>query len=222
MSPSLSVLRRALIGAAVILVLAAPQATVLAATITVDSTADAITLLAGTYTISIAGAQEDAGVTGDLDITNDLAIAGAGASATIVDGGALDRVFHVHVESTVEISGVTIRNGSASDAGLGLPPLVGADTGDTNSVACCSNPTPGGGISNAGALSLADSEVTGNRAGFGGGISNTGTLVLNNSTVSGNTAASCGGGITGGTSPAGGGSRGRWRGAPTSAGPWTS
>ena len=41
--------------------------------------ADTITVPAGTYTLAIAGTDEDAGATGDLDITDDLTIVGAGA-----------------------------------------------------------------------------------------------------------------------------------------------
>jgi CSLREA domain-containing protein len=54
--------------------------------------ADVITLPAGTYTLTIPGAGEDGGATGDLDILGDLTINGAGASTTIVNGGGLDRV----------------------------------------------------------------------------------------------------------------------------------
>jgi CSLREA domain-containing protein len=57
--------------------------------------ADTITLPTGTYTISIAGTGEDAAETGDLDISDDLTINGAGADTTIIDGGGLDRVFQV-------------------------------------------------------------------------------------------------------------------------------
>ena len=82
--------------------------------------ADTIILPAGTYTLGIPGPDEDAAATGDLDITGDLAITGAGAATTIVDGGGLDRVFEIH-GATVQISGVTIRNGFAtSGTGLGI------------------------------------------------------------------------------------------------------
>ena len=135
---------------------------------------DTIILAAGTYTLTIAGADEDAGATGDLDITDDLTITGAGQATTIIDGGALDRVFHVITGSTVEISGVTVQNGRVLD---GLP-------------------TAGGGIRIDGTLNLTDSTISNNAAAFGtegGGIGNTGTLILTNSTVSGNTASSVGG-----------------------------
>ena len=57
--------------------------------------ADSINVPAGTYVLAIPGAGEDASATGDLDITDDLTITGSGAGRTIVDGGHLDRVFHV-------------------------------------------------------------------------------------------------------------------------------
>ena len=58
---------------------------------------DRINLAPGTYTLAIAGSDEDFGVTGDLDITDDLTISGAGAAITVIDGGALDRVIDVHI-----------------------------------------------------------------------------------------------------------------------------
>ncbi|MGZ6070666.1 MAG: hypothetical protein ACXWK8_05580, partial [Myxococcaceae bacterium] len=47
---------------------------------------DSVLLPAGTYTLTISGPAEDAAATGDLDITDDLLLVGAGASSTIVDG----------------------------------------------------------------------------------------------------------------------------------------
>jgi hypothetical protein len=51
-------------------------------------------LPSGTYTITIAGVDDDAAV-GDLDIQDDLTILGAGAAETIIDGNYLDRVFQI-------------------------------------------------------------------------------------------------------------------------------
>ena len=62
-------------------------------------------LPAGTYTLTRAGTNEDAAATGDLDITQNLTITGAGAATTIIDGNQLDRVFQNH-GATVTISGV--------------------------------------------------------------------------------------------------------------------
>jgi len=76
--------------------------------------ADEVVVPAGTYTLAIAGIAEDGGLTGDLDVTADLTITGAGAGTTIIDGGGLDRVFHVDPRGdriAVTLRGVTIQNG---------------------------------------------------------------------------------------------------------------
>ena len=56
---------------------------------------DIITLPAGTYTLTIAG--DERGRRGHRRPRHpgDLTINGAGASTTIVDGGGIDRVFHI-------------------------------------------------------------------------------------------------------------------------------
>ena len=72
---------------------------------------DTITLPAGTFTLTRPGAGENGALTGDLDVTdfgNKLTIIGAGAAFTHINGGEIDRVFHVFTFSTLEISGVTI------------------------------------------------------------------------------------------------------------------
>ena len=122
----------------------------------------AINLPAGTYALSIAGREEDAAATGDLDLADDLAITGDGADTTIVDGGGLDRVFHILPGSTVDITGVAVRNGNPGDAS-------------------------GGGIFNdkGGTLTLTDSTVAGNSAAtLDGGISNNGELDIRDSNIS--------------------------------------
>src|SRR5690554_4855169 len=83
---------------------------------------DLIIVPAGTYTLGLSGANEDGGLTGDLDILEDLTIAGAGRSSTIIDARGLDRVFHIAVAtlSTVELSRLTIIGGDNTDAGGGL------------------------------------------------------------------------------------------------------
>src|SRR5436190_4984695 len=49
------------------------------------SRADTLLLPNGKFRLRIRGTDEDAGQTGDLDITNDLNIVGAGENASIVD-----------------------------------------------------------------------------------------------------------------------------------------
>jgi predicted outer membrane repeat protein len=93
-------------------------------------------------------------VLGDLDITDDLTIAGAGIGATIVDGnGAVtnDRVFQVLASAKiVTISGLTIRNGKrtgAFDEGGGLFWQGNNSHFNLNDVSIDSNTSPyGGGI----------------------------------------------------------------------------
>jgi CSLREA domain-containing protein len=86
----------------------------------------------GTYTLSIAGADEDAAATGDLDITRPLSIIGEGRDTTIIDANDLDRAFDVHGTGLTSIdennpygdwsdvqfllSDVTVQNGSATGA----------------------------------------------------------------------------------------------------------
>src|SRR3989441_11636576 len=57
--------------------------------------ADTIMVPAGTYLLTISGRGEDAAVTGDLDITDDVTITGAGATSTIVNGNGIDRAFEI-------------------------------------------------------------------------------------------------------------------------------
>ena len=77
------------------------------------SGADVIDLPMGTYTLAITGNVEDAAFTGDLDITDDLTITGAGSDVTIIDGGGIDRVFDVKLGNMLEISAITVQNGNA-------------------------------------------------------------------------------------------------------------
>ncbi|MBE7472855.1 MAG: hypothetical protein DPW09_27460 [Anaerolineae bacterium] len=138
------------------------------------SGADTISLPAGNYLLTISGRNENAAQTGDLDLSADLTISGAGQTMTIIDAGTLDRVFHIGVSSTVEISGVTIAGGRITA-------------------------NFGGGVfvNNGSTLTLTDSQVIGNSAASGGGgiyVSDS-ALTLVNSRVSSNSTTSDGGGI---------------------------
>jgi CSLREA domain-containing protein len=89
--------------------------------------ADTINLPTGVYLLTRAG-DEDGALLGDLDITGDLTIQGAGSGVSIVDGnGAVtgDRVFQILSNAlNVSLSGLTIRNGrkvtNTFDEGGGL------------------------------------------------------------------------------------------------------
>jgi CSLREA domain-containing protein len=166
--------------------------------------ADIIQLPAGTYTLSIPGANEDAAATGDLDITGNLTLQGAGANATIVDGAKLDRVFHLPTTGVVVISDLTVTNGAVgTDAGGGIFNGLADQPGGVllleRVIVTGNSAQYGGGIMNGwGAqTALVDSTISFNSAGAGGGIytRDSGIFSILNSTVSDNTASAQGGGI---------------------------
>jgi hypothetical protein len=110
--------------------------------------------------------------TENLAIPRALSIVGVDARTTIIDGAQHGSVVTISNPSTqVALSGLTIRNGLDHSRG-------------------------GGGIYNAGTLTLTNTTISGNRSddtlvvtgGLGGGIYNSGTLTMVQSTVSGNTA----------------------------------
>jgi hypothetical protein len=105
-----------------------------------------IILPGGTFTLTIAGAGEDAGASGDLDITRNLTIKGKGSGSTIIDGNNLDRVFQV-LSGKVSISNLTIQHGRALGTGGGILNSGGTVTLSSvaiqNYVAAGSNGTPG-------------------------------------------------------------------------------
>src|SRR5208337_945352 len=130
-------------------------------------------------------------VTGTIDLTsvlpdlvNNISIQGPGASNLTVKrvSSAPDfSVFTVDSGETVSLSGMTIAGGNATST-MGLGDISGG----------------GGGIYNAGALTVTNSTFTNNSAplGNGGGIDNFGTLTVTGSTFTGNSAN--GGGWGGG------------------------
>jgi hypothetical protein len=190
------------------------------------SGADTIELPAGNYTRLIAGNSEDAAATGDLDLTNDVTIHGAGAASTTIDGSQKDRVLDVLAGKTVLVEGVTISGGSAPAGGAGPSQFPTAMSGQTGA--------DGGGIRSAGTMTLQASVVRDNAAGdggnggvasgamnangspgtggsggsggSGGGISSTGDLTLTRTAVTGNLAGDGGpGGVaTGGNNTSAG------------------
>jgi CSLREA domain-containing protein len=86
-----------------------------------------IELPAGNHVLSISGAGDDTGATGDLDIDPPLEIRGAGVGATTVNGGGLDRVFDVgappgHVASNIDATSIrdlTITGGNSGSGNGG-------------------------------------------------------------------------------------------------------
>lgn len=86
---------------------------------------DTIHVPAGHYSLTITGAGEDAGLTGDLDIDSPdtVTIIGEGPGVTTIDGNAVDRVFHINQFGTgnVVLQGMTITGGNpAGGSGGGV------------------------------------------------------------------------------------------------------
>jgi CSLREA domain-containing protein len=140
---------------------------------TAGSGNDTIDVPQGVYELSRPGPGEDAGLTGDLDVTGPTTIKHTGPGRTVVDARGLDRVFNTATLGGVTISGLEVRGGIS--------------------------PTSGGGIFNSGNLTVTDSTIVGNAsAAHGGGIETAGAaavLTVVNSTVSGNKAVGDGGGV---------------------------
>lgn len=139
-----------------------------------------VTLPSGPYVLT----------SGALSVTGTTVINGAGAASTTIDANGASQVVKIGTGATVSLNGVTVTGGTS-----------GVTTGIC-SVTCLlfgRAGVPGGGISNAGTLTLNRSAVTNNTAsagtagidstndgGAGGGVYNTGTLTITNSTITGN------------------------------------
>ena len=177
---------------------------------------DTIQLAAGNYLLTLSGENEDLGATGDLDITEELSIIGAGRATTTIDGNQADRIFHILGVAAV-LSDMTITNGRVTSAsyfgGGGILNDYGADYHPgaltLEKVTVSNNKTihsgansiySGGGILSRGALTVTNSLIQANESSFGngGGISAESIVFLENSTVSNNIADSHGGGIAAG------------------------
>lgn len=174
----------------------------------VHAGADTIMLPANTYLLTQVGAAEDKSLSGDLDITDSVAIIGAGPGSTIIDGnGAVtgERVFQIfactgggspcdvgHPAIVASMSGVTIQHGQSPNIAGGIlndGALTLTNCTIANNIVSGVNDW-GGGIYSSGTLTLINSTVADNTTGasnaYGGGIFNQGPMMITNSTISGN------------------------------------
>jgi hypothetical protein len=127
-----------------------------------------------TYTWDPAGSPWASGTgPATLDVNTSLTIYGAGAGQTIIDASVLaNEIFDVEPGASLTLEGITLENGQA---------VAGAVTF-------------GGGVYNAGTLTVSDSTFSGDTSsadvanpGGGGAIYNDGTLTVSDSTFSGDT-----------------------------------
>lgn len=108
-----------------------------------------------TGTITLAGAE--------LVIAKNLTITGPGAPILAISGNAKSRVFSISAGAAVTISGLTIQNGKASDGANGANGQVRPGSAGDGSPG-----ESGGGVLNAGDLTVLDCVFSGNAAGKGG------------------------------------------------------
>jgi hypothetical protein len=155
-------------------------------------------------------------------LTKSIAIGGAGALTTAVDGVGSVRVFDVGAPATVTLAALTVQNGRDAVFGAGIHNLgtltLNHVAVNNNVVAPSLSAIGGGGVWNAGTLTVVRGSFSGNRsfsgggiatvtgpatvdgatftsnqAGFGGGIAAFGPLTLRNSTLSQGTSGAGGG-----------------------------
>lgn len=165
---------------------------------------DTILVPAGNYTITIPG-NDDVSAVGDLDILESLEIVGDGAASTIIDGNAIDRIFHIIAPNnhTIMISDLTLQGGNANGGG-GLCHCSSNSHVILSGTIVLDNNTPnqaGGGVRNFGKMTLVNTSIVSNTAEFSaGGLANEAgaVLTMTDSTIAYNIAEfdGLGGGIS--------------------------
>jgi large repetitive protein len=164
-----------------------------------------IALKAGTYTLTIVGAGENAGKTGDLDLFTDLTINGAEAATTVIDANGLDRVFEASnpniTNPVVVLKSLTIKGGAANGDGGGFLASNAKVSLENVLFTGNSSTADGGGLRTLyGTVSVKNSLFSTNTAdGSGGGFaSETAAAIISNSQFTGNTARASTSGLGGG------------------------
>ncbi|HNZ13761.1 MAG TPA: choice-of-anchor Q domain-containing protein [Anaerolineaceae bacterium] len=168
------------------------------------SGSDTILLESGIYTFTIAGREENASLTGDLDITSPITIQGSGIDClnptkecTQINADSLDRVFDVSRHGNLTLEYVLIHNGSTyNESGGGIYNWGNLTLDNAAIVDCHAATGQGGGLYNDGSASISHSLIVDNQADtHGGGIFNMGELVVNYSQFTTNHSGAYGGGI---------------------------
>jgi hypothetical protein len=160
-----------------------------------------IILPSGTYTLTRVPTVVNGADNGDLNLTAPaignpvISIVGAGALSTIIDADRRDRAISVAANRTASISGVTIRNGLAFNSGDGGGISNAGVLTVSQSILSDNDGVDGGGLANIGELTVNQSSIIDNQAIYGGGLYNDGTLHVNQSTVRDNHADYWGGGL---------------------------
>lgn len=168
--------------------LAGQQRIVLGAGVYMLNAADAI--------LAAAPAQDDNAASGDLDITDDVAIAGISPDRTSINANGVERAMEVLNGAALLLQDVLISGGTENNGSGGGLHNVDGDVTLLRVAVTGNQAGSGGGLANSGGvLTVIDSSITGNSAGAGngGGIANEATMTLQNVTISGNLAGNGGG-----------------------------
>ncbi len=163
--------------------------------------ADVIQIPSGKVQLAIGPAGDDGAASGDLDLTEDVTIIGAGSSDTIIDFDDFDRVFDVPVGVTASVSKLQISDASTNHLESGGA-VRNAGTLTLEYVDLRNNSTANGGgaLSNlaSGTLNVVDSAMIANAATSnigGGAFLNAGTATVTRTKFEGNGASGSGGTI---------------------------
>ena len=146
-----------------------------------------ILLEPGEYLLTIPGAGEDAGLTGDLDALRPIQIELTRAGQATIDGGGLDRVIDVHpsaVGHRTVLTSLVLRNGDAGSEDGGAIRI--------SELVCDGSPGSRRGIEVFGVV------IDGNRAARGGGmhIGGCNGVVIIGTSIVRNMATDVGGGVS--------------------------
>lgn len=128
---------------------------------------DTITLPAGVYTLNLPGSGENNNQSGDLDILDNIIIGGPtdadGAPLATISASGIDRVFHIPGDVSATLYNLIIQDGHAPDG-------TEADCGIDGGSPC--NGESGGGLFNAGTLTLINCRIRNNVSGSGANNTN--------------------------------------------------
>lgn len=155
-------------------VCSADDCTLLEALNVANANADANTI---NFKAGLSGVILHTGAAAGLELKYPVTISGLGARVLTISGNNTKRVFNVPVGGSATLSGLTISNGNSLSVGTGI------------------GGSSGGGLFNAGTLTLLNCAVLNNSGGSGGGLASHGTLTLTNCTFAGNTSTGHGGAV---------------------------
>jgi hypothetical protein len=137
----------------------------------------------------------------ELSQTSGLETITGPAAGVTISGGGTSGVFQVNAGVTATLSGLTITDGNSTVGG-------GVDNAGTVTLTNCTISgnhayeffvnSGGGGVFNNGTATLTNCTLSGNSAEVGGGVDNFGTATFTNCTLSGNSASTGGGGVNNG------------------------